>query len=794
MATARSPQSTTSHEQRVTRVRHPADVARLVLALAVWLVVGGLAIVYPDDALSISTRLVLFVDGLPDAVTTVTIGLVQVAALLAPLAALLLVRGGRWRELGLAAGAAVTTAVLAAVLSGRLATGVPSAVIAEAERPSWVTGSAFPSGAYLAAAAAAATVLAPTVARSWRRTIWSLVGLVALARVLTAVETPIGLISGIAAGVFVGSLVMVVVRAPLRWPPPTAVAAALEAAAVGVATVRMTEERHRHGPTYEVDSADGRRRFVKVVGRDERDAELLTRAVRALRVASPEDRRPLGPGETIKHEALSLVLADRAGASVPQLVTVASSDEHGALLVMDHLEGRRLDEVDDPSDLVVRRAFAQLALLHRARIAHGWPSLHHVWVGAEDAVSLIDLRWATVSASDLQLAKDLAELLIALAAVVGVERAVAAAGAELEADALAAAIPLVQPLAVAPETRAAAKADKQLLPALRSALQEAAGVEAYEMAKLERLSVRKVIVFVATLVMANLMLSLLGNAGEIWEAVRDADPAYVPLLLVVPLLSFPAGAVSLMGAVTVRLALLRTTELMFAQSFLNRFTPANAGGMALRTRFLQSNGVPLINAASSVAITSAASGIMQVTMATGFFLWAGRSGDGASFSLPSGQVVAVVVIVGLALLGVAYATAFGRKLLRELRVNLASILADLRELGRQPTKLLMLFGGAFGAKLAAVVAFALTMRAFGAGVDFAVIGAMYITATTVASASPTPGGVGAIEAALTAGLTGLGEDPGQAAAIVLVFRLFTYWLPILPCWLLLARMQRAGDA
>lgn len=775
-------------------MRHPADVARLALALVVWLLVGGLAIVYPDDARGIATRLVLFVDGLPDAVTTVTIGLVQVAALLAPLAALLLVRGGRWRDLALAAGAAATTAVLAAVLSGRLAGGVPSAVLTEAERPSWVTGSAFPSGTYLAGAAAAATVLAPTVARSWRRAIWATVGLVALARVLTAVETPFGLTSGIAAGVFVGSLVMVVVRAPLRWPSTSAIASTLEAAGVAVRSVRMTDARHRHGPTYEVVGTDGAHRFVKVVGRDERDAELLTRAVRALRVASPEDRRPLGPGETVKHEALGLVLADRAGASVPQLVTVASSDEHGALLVMDHLAGRRFDEVDDLDDTVVRGAFAQLALLHEARIAHGWPSLHHLVVGPDERVSLLDLRWATVSASDLQLAKDLAELLIALSTVVGVERAVAAARREFDATALAAAIPLVQPLAVAPETRAAAKRDKELLPSLRRALQEAAGVDAYEMAKLERLSVRKVVVFVATLVMANLMLSLLGNAGQIWDAMRDADPTYVPLLLVVPLLSFPAGAVSLIGAVSVRLAFLRTTELMFAQSFLNRFTPANAGGMALRTRFLQSNGVPLVNAASSVAITSAASGIMQVTMATGFFLWAGRSGDAVSFSLPSGQLVAVVVIVGLALLGVAYATAFGRKVLRDLRVNLASILNDLQQLGRQPTKLLMLFGGAFAAKLAAIVAFALTMRAFGAGVDFAVIGAMYITATTVASASPTPGGVGAIEAALTAGLTGLGEDPGQAAAIVLVFRLFTYWLPIIPCWLLLARMQRAGDA
>jgi undecaprenyl-diphosphatase len=788
------PSQPAAAEERITWVRHPADAARLVLAAVVWLLVGGLALVYPEDARGLSTRVVLLVDGLPDSVAMAVVGLVQAAAVLAPLAALVLVRRGRWRELGLAVAAAAATALLGSLLSGSLADGVPSAIIAEGERPSWITGSAFPSGAYLAGAAAAATVLASAVPRSWRRTIWAAVAVVAVARVITAVETPIGLVSAVAAGTFVGSLVMLAARAPLRWPPGEAIVGALQRAGVPAASAAPTASRHRHGPTYEVTGDEGGRLFVKLVGRDERDAELLTRAVRALRVNSPSDRPALSPVDTIRHEALNLVLAARTGASVPALVAVAPSDEHGALLVMEHVEGRRLDQLDDVPDVVAQAAFQQLAALHAGRIAHGWASLHHLLVTPDGEVTLLDLRWATVSATELQLAKDLAELLAAMAGAIGVERTVTAARASFTAAELAAALPMVQPLAVAPETRAVARRDKQLLPSLRAAVQEAAGVAEYEMAKLDRLSLRKVVVFVATLVMANLLLSLLGNAGEIGEAVRQADLTYLPLLAIVPLLGFPAGAVSLMGAVQVRLALLRTTELMFAQSFLNRFTPANAGGMALRTRFLQSNGVPLVNAASSVAITSAASGVMQMTMAATFFAWAGRSSDAVSFSLPSGQVVAVVVVVLLALVGVGMATAFGRKLLRELRVNLLSILRDLRALGSQPTKLLMLFGGALAGKLAAIVTFVLTMQAFGVSLDFAVVGAMYITATTVASASPTPGGVGAIEAALTAGLTGLGEDPGQAAAIVLVFRLFSYWLPILPCWLLLTRMQRSGEA
>lgn len=766
----------------------------MVLAALVWLVVAGAALARPADARSMSSRMVEAVGGLPDGVAGAIVGLVQVAAVLAPLAALVLVRRGRWRELGLALGAVVATAVAGALLDGRLVNGIPPAVIEEGKRPSWVTGSAFPSGSYLAAVAAAATVLAPSLTRPWRRVVWAAVGVVSVARVLTAVETPVGIVSCIAVGVFVGSLVMVVARAPQRWPAPTVIHDALTAAGLQVRSVAVNGTRHRHGPTYLAIGADGAGDlFVKVVGRDERDAELLSRALHAIRVADPDDRRAVGASETIGHEALCLVLAARAGVAVPELVAVSQTADRASVLVMVHEAGTRLDQLEELDDGVLAQAFAQLAALHGARLSHGWASLHHLLLGGDGVVRFLDLRWASTSASDQQLAADVADLLVSTAAVVGVERALAAARAGFDDTQLAAALPLLQPLAVSPESRRAARADKELLPALRTAVQEATGVEAFEMAKIERLSLRKVVMFVGTLVMAMVVLFLIGNIGEIWGAIKEIDPAYLLPLTVVSLLGFPAGALSLMGAVNLRLGLLRTTEMMFAQSFLNRFTPANAGGMALRVRYLQHNGVSLVTSASAVAITSAASGVMQVVLALTFFTWAGRDEQGGTFSLPSGQLVAIVVVVVGVVLGVAWSTTKGRALLVRTWESLRSALADLRELARQPTKLLMLFGGAGLSKLGSILALAVTMLAFGVPVDFPAVGAMYIVATTVASAAPTPGGVGPIEAALTAGLIGLGVEAGQAAAIVLVFRLFTYWFPTLPSWYAMTRMQKRGD-
>ena len=62
----------------------------------------------------------------------------------------------------------------------------------------------------------------------------------------------------------------------------------------------------------------------------------------------------------------------------------------------------------------------------------------------------------------------------------------------------------------------------------------------------------------------------------------------------------------------------------------------------------------------------------------------------------------------------------------------------------------------------------------------------------IAAASPTPGGLRAIEAALVAGLTGIGLPPGPAVSAVLTYRLATYWLPVVPGWAALRILQRRG--
>ncbi len=82
------------------------------------------------------------------------------------------------------------------------------------------------------------------------------------------------------------------------------------------------------------------------------------------------------------------------------------------------------------------------------------------------------------------------------------------------------------------------------------------------------------------------------------------------------------------------------------------------------------------------------------------------------------------------------------------------------------------------------------MLAFGGELPLATVGAVYLVGSAVASAAPTPGGLGAIEAALVGGLVAAGLETAVAVPAVLLFRLATFWLPILPGWLSFRWLQR----
>jgi uncharacterized protein (TIRG00374 family) len=118
------------------------------------------------------------------------------------------------------------------------------------------------------------------------------------------------------------------------------------------------------------------------------------------------------------------------------------------------------------------------------------------------------------------------------------------------------------------------------------------------------------------------------------------------------------------------------------------------------------------------------------------------------------------------------------------------VLPRLLEVAQQPGKLARGVGGALLLSLAYILCLTACVAAFGPAAPVASIAVVYLTGSALGSIMPTPGGLGAVEAALTAGLTAAGITGAVAVSSVLLFRLLTFWLPVPFGWAALNFLER----
>ncbi|CAN5506422.1 lysylphosphatidylglycerol synthase transmembrane domain-containing protein [soil metagenome] len=729
-------------------------------------------------------------------VRSALLGGLQVLAIAVPvIAAAVLVIRRSLRLLGVSFGTAATSALAAAMVQGWLADGLPRAVAVRSTATSWVTGSAFPSGSYLAAVAAVTVVVTPMAATPWRRVMWSSVLVFALTRMVTSTATPVDLIATISLGAVVGSAVLAAIGAPRRRYPVEEITLGIRRAGVRIRDLTI---HHREGATLHLrgvgssDSGDG---LVDVtfIGRDDRDAELLARLVRWLLVKGVADRRRSWSNVgRARNEALCTLLAAE-GVRTSQVLGVGETPGGDAVLVLTAQLGTVLSEVDAEllDDALLAEVWTQVAALHAQRIAHG--ALHTGNVRIDDArASIVGFRSAEAGADDRLLAADIAEMLVSLSTIVGADRVIATAlGSALHEDDLSTALPLVQPLALTTRTRRSPGV-KPLAVEVHGRLQAALGVEPSPTEDLARISWSRLAGALGGFVLVGFVLTFITNAAAIGRALTAANWVYLPFVIATVFIGSFTSAWSLCSVLLRPPPFLRTAEVMMAQCVLNRSTPANAGGMALRTRYLQKNGVDLGSAAMSVGLTSAASGVVQVVLLVVLGAWVGAT-DAVGFSAPDASTLAVA-LVALAVAGcAAYATPWGRrKLVEPARGLVGEAIEQLRSLSDRPSKLFGLFGATTLGKVFGILAFDACCRAFGVSFGFPQLALLYLTAGTIGAAAPTPGGVGGIEAAYVAALTGSGVDPGAALSIVVVWRLLTYWFPVIPSWVALHHVRRIG--
>jgi undecaprenyl-diphosphatase len=199
--------------------------------------------------------------------------------------------------------------------------------------------------------------------------------------------------------------------------------------------------------------------------------------------------------------------------------------------------------------------------------------------------------------------------------------------------------------------------------------------------------------------------------------------------------------------------------------------------MATNARYLEGDGATRNEAVTAIGITSAASFAVHAVATVLVLALVHRPIGTIAPSLPAGMPwVAALLALGV----IAFGIAFAPRIVRRVTAALQQAWSEVSSMCADPRRVIRLLTGTIGVTFGHGLAFVAAVTACGIHLPIAAMLAVFLAGSAVGSAAPTPGGLGALEAALVAGLTTFGAGVGPAVAGVLAYRLITYWLPILP--------------
>jgi uncharacterized protein (TIRG00374 family) len=776
----------------VRYVRSPRDVLRLVAFLAAAFFLVTVAHFGEDAVLGFEEDLIRLLSFLPPVFERILSGVVQVLGAVALLAGIAIpIKQRSPRILGYVALAGLS-AVLVMWLVETLLTRVPPPVVVnQLARRAGITHEGFPDVEGLAMIAAVFVVLSVFASRRWRRAGWVLAGVIILLELMLSLHLPVSMFAALAIGGAMGAGVLVAFGRPDQRPTLESVSDALRAAGLPVTALKAASVDAR-GSTPYLATSNGRGIFVKVLGADERSADLLFRIYRWVRLKNVGDERPFSSlRRTVEHEAFVSLLARDAGVKTPRLRAAAAVGDDAMLLAYDLIDGRSLDSFEDEiSDGLLDDVWEQAAILRRCGIAHRDLRRANVFVDNNHECWVIDFGFSEAAAAPQLLNNDVAQLLASLTVQVGAQRSVDSAVRVLGTEAVADALPRLQLNALSGATRAALKQRKGLLEQLQREVADRTGVEEIHIEDLTRINPRTIFTIVILAAVTYLLVPQLTDLPGIVARVKAADWAWLAPLILASALSYVGAGVSILGAVANRVPVVPTFIAQIASSFASKLAPAAVGGMALNVRYLEKSGVDAAAAATGVGLNTVVGLIVHISMLMLFLVWAGRSAFGSiSFPNPRHLLYGLAAVVVLAIISLAVPAV--RQILRGKAWPIIKRAAkSLASVARRPDKLALLAGGSFIVTMSYILAVFFAVRAFGAHLAFPKVGVIYVLGATVATVAPTPGGLGAMEAALISGFAAAGVPHAIGVPSVFLYRLATFWLPILPGWLCFRWLKR----
>ncbi|MDJ0393711.1 lysylphosphatidylglycerol synthase transmembrane domain-containing protein [Rhodococcus sp. G-MC3] len=761
-------------------VRRTSDILRVVLSVILLAaVVGGSLITRNQwDALETSVSNIVGVLS-PDQSDLVYL-LYGVAILALPFGILIgLIAGRKWKLLAGYASAALIAGLALSITGTGIST--PAWHLDVPDRLDTFLSQFLDDSRWIAMLAAVLTVSGPWLPSRWRRVWWLLLLAFVPIHLFVSTVVPARSLLGLSVGWCVGALIVLVVGTPALEVPLDAAARLL--AGRGHAVTSFTVLRPAGpGPLVLSVTAEGTEPdiVVEMYGQNQRSGGALRQVWRWLSFRS-EEFVPLHASmrRAVEHRALMGIAIGDLGIASSKPLAVSALERGWALYAHTAPLGAAVDE--STPDSLARSIWNGVQTLHENQISHG--DLRTAEIRDNNGSALFGgFSYAELGASVAQMQSDVAQLLISTSAVFGKERAVRIALDTLGEDTVITAAGRLTKSAIPTRVLKSVPDGRGIMKAVRDEVVNQTGTEKIQTEQVTRFTRNQIIQLVLLIGLVYVAYPFISAVPTFVTELGSANWSWALLGLAVSGLTYVGAAAALWACASGLVSYKNLTIMQVANTFAATTTPAGVGGLALSVRFLQKGGLGAVRATAAVALQQSVQVITHLSLLIFFSVVAGTSADLAHF-VPDPTVLYLIAGVALGIVGtVLFVPTLRRWLRNAVRPQLKEVFGELGDLAKDPKRFSIIVLGCAATTLGAALALWASIEAFGGGTTFVTVTVVTMIGGTLASAAPTPGGVGAVEAALIGGLAAFGLPASVAVPSVLLYRVLTCWLPVFCGW------------
>src|SRR5580692_9865882 len=737
------------------RVRRPADLLLAVLSLLIVAAVLGSIRALPLGSTEAADDVSRWLLHIPRWLSYAAAVVAGVASFVLVVVSLVVLVRDQWRDAlnAVAAGSVGAAAAVIATVIWRIENATVERAVLHGSNPS----------TFVVDTALVAFVVGTDLSRlsHWQRW-WPRAGVaLLLSGLAVGTLTPFAVVIVASGGLMVGWVVRWLLGAASVLPSVSELTAWLTSHGV------QTTELSVAGPNrarLDGELADGTRIRVHLSGRDTRGSGLVRQLWALARLRSAvAGHIALGSRSQVEQLALACFLAQQATVPSPSvrllgempgetlvLVTTIPDDGPAAAAAPSEAEGARLSGAT--------ALFAALRRLHDTGVAHRDVRPGNVFMSG-DRAGFCSLDAAEPGASELGRRLDLVQALATLAVTCGPAGAVTALRAGYGPVDQVSVAAVVQPVALSPWGWRAARAATGSLNEIRHQLLGANGTVPAA-PRLERFRWRTVATAIALTIAAYLLIGEISGV-DVLGTLGEANPGWLAVAVLASAVTYLGAAIGIAAFVPQRLSIWRGYFVQLATAFVGVAMPSTVGHIAVNARYLHREKVDEGTIAAAVTVSQLVNIVTTVLL---LIVLGVLTGSGLSkFKIaPGGDVLIGLAVIAVAVIVVLAVPQTRKRVTGAVWPRLRQIWPRLLDAVSQPVRLAIAAGANLLLSAAYTLALLATLWSVGAHPAVLATAVVFLAGNAVGSATPTPGGLGGVEAVMAAGLTAIGIPAHQA--------------------------------